>query len=308
MSLLQEIQNAAVDPNIDISFLLRKCKILASRLKNPEFSNWVDQELNGYENTDVLPDYRVARVHSQGHFFGLGGSRLQNADIPLSCIDKEYREYLEKCYCMQPISAYVDLLKTSKGGGNYQEPWPPDLVAHVGKGIYKYMNCLTAWKVLPRTVVVSLVEAVRNRVLNFALEIEAQAPDAGEASLNNPPLPQEQVTHIFHTHIYGNVGNIAQGSQNVTQTSAINITENNIQSLKKYLESLGLTPENIETLEAAIEEDQIENARNEKRLGSRVSAWLGSVVSGIAQGVIPILQNVDANLITEAILKYYGIK
>lgn len=307
MALLREIQDAAVNPDVDISFLLRKCKILASRLKNPEFSNWVDQELNGYKSTDSLPDYRVARVHSKGHFAGPGGSGLRNANIPLTCIDQKYRKYLDKCYCMQPISAYVDLLKSSKGG-NFQEPWPPDLVARVGMNIYEYMNCLTAWKVLPRTVVVALIDAVRNRVLNFVLEIEAQAPDAGEAPLNKPPLPQEQVTHIFHTHIYGNVGNIAQGSQDVTQTATMHIAENNIQSLKTYLESLGMTHENISALEIAIEEDCVEDVKQNKRLGSRVSAWLGSVMSGIAQGIIPILQNVDANLITEAILRYYGIK
>ncbi len=50
MSLLREIQNAAVDETVSLAVLLRKCKILAARLGNIEFKTWVDKELNGYDN------------------------------------------------------------------------------------------------------------------------------------------------------------------------------------------------------------------------------------------------------------------
>jgi len=307
MSLLRDIQQAAVDPSVDVSYLLRKCKILAVRLKNPEFNKWVDQELNGYKDVDSLPDYRVFRVHSKGYFSGPGGSGLKNADIPLSCIEKKFRNQLEKSYCMQPIGAYTDLLKNPKAT-SFQESWPPDLVAHVGQGIYQYLNCLSAWKVIPRGSIVSLVDAVRNRVLSFVLEIETEAPDAGEAPPNVSPLPQDKVSQVFHTHIYGNVGNIAEGSQHVTQAAVISVRQDDLESLKTYLTSLGIPKENVKDLEDAIGEDLESEVKKNKRLGSRVSAWLGSVLSGIAQGLIPVLQTIDANLITQAILMYYGLR
>src|SRR5665213_2227657 len=59
MTLLREIQAAATDPTVDVSTLLRKAKILAARLKNPEFEAWVDNELNGYEDRKAVPLYRV---------------------------------------------------------------------------------------------------------------------------------------------------------------------------------------------------------------------------------------------------------
>ncbi len=55
MSLLRDIQNAAVDKNTDVSTLLRQCKILSARLGNDVFKRWVDSELNGYETKDELP-------------------------------------------------------------------------------------------------------------------------------------------------------------------------------------------------------------------------------------------------------------
>jgi hypothetical protein len=41
MTLLREIQVAATDCKVDISTVLRKAKILAVRLQNPEFESWV---------------------------------------------------------------------------------------------------------------------------------------------------------------------------------------------------------------------------------------------------------------------------
>lgn len=55
MSLLRDIQQAAVDSSIPLSDLLRKCTLLAARLQNDELRSWVARELNGYESADELP-------------------------------------------------------------------------------------------------------------------------------------------------------------------------------------------------------------------------------------------------------------
>lgn len=68
MSLLRDIQDAAINSDIDISTVLRQCKVLAVRLGNDNFKKWVDQELNGYNKIDDLPDYRILTVQSKGHF------------------------------------------------------------------------------------------------------------------------------------------------------------------------------------------------------------------------------------------------
>ena len=81
MSLLREIQNDAVNSNVKVSDLLRKCKILAYRLGNNDFKSWVEFELNGYSKIEILPNYRVLKVNSKGHFSGAFGSGLRNADL-----------------------------------------------------------------------------------------------------------------------------------------------------------------------------------------------------------------------------------
>lgn len=306
MSLLCDIQNDVIDTNIDISAILRKCKVLAVRLGNEPFENWVDQELNGYKNKKILPDYRIVRVNSKGHFSGPFGSGIKNGDIPLICIPKKYRENLSKCYFMEPIGYYINSLKNSKGD-NFEEQWSPDLVAHTGRDIYQGMNCMSAWKLIPNSSIFSLVEAVRNRILNFVLEIGKEAPDAGEDSPRTQKISPERVSQVFNTTIYGNVGNISEASQNVNQTVTINVSKNDLNSLKTYLSSVGIPKNEIKKLEEAIQEDSAEKVNKTRKLGNKVFAWIKSVSSKIKNEAFPVLQGVSASLITQAILKYYGV-
>ncbi len=164
MSLLRDIQDATIDANVDITTVLRKCKLLANRLGHKEFSIWVDQELNGYKTYDLIPDYRIFPVHSKGHFSGPMGSMIKNGDIPLGCIPEKYRDKMKNSYAAQPISAYVSLIKESQQK-DFHEPWPPEIVAFIQDKVYEMMNCMQAWKIIPKNVLVGLVDTVRNKIL-----------------------------------------------------------------------------------------------------------------------------------------------
>jgi hypothetical protein len=47
-SLIEQIQRAALDPNIPVSTLLRQVKLAAAKLQLGETEDWVEKELNGY--------------------------------------------------------------------------------------------------------------------------------------------------------------------------------------------------------------------------------------------------------------------
>ena len=77
MSLLKEIQDAAIDSKSDLSTVLRKSRVLAARLKNEDFTKWVQHELDGYPQVTDIPEYRACKCQSQGHFGGAFGSGLR---------------------------------------------------------------------------------------------------------------------------------------------------------------------------------------------------------------------------------------
>jgi hypothetical protein len=305
MSLLRDIQAAAVDPNTDVATLLRKCKILAVRLGNEKFKKWVDHELNGYNNTEDLPEYRILHTESYGHFSGTFGSGLNNAPIPPSCLPKELRDRVTKSYLTAPISAFASLINT-EDRSNAREQWPADMVAYFGQKIYQGMNCLSAWKVLPYNVLVALVDTIKTRVLNFALEIEGEAPDAGEAPPNAPPLPQEKVSQVFNTYISGNVQNVATGSSHVTQSGDIIVMPGNFDSLRKHLASLGVEEPDITDLDNAIKKDT--KAQGKPALGKRVQSWIGKMVGKAASGAWKVSTSVAGTVLGKALSKYFGLE
>jgi hypothetical protein len=134
------------------------------------------------------------------------------------CVPENIRESLGHSYLTQPIAA-ISSLVANKDTRTLEEPWNPDIVALIGRGIYEHMVCMQAWKVIPASLLVAILDTVRTRVLNFALEIETQNPSAGEAMLDEKPLPPETVQQIFNTYISGDVQNLASGSTNVSQSA-----------------------------------------------------------------------------------------
>ena len=216
MSLLREIQTAAIESETNLASLLRKCKVLAAKLGSAEFGTWVDNELSGYDSDDNLPEYRIFGVHSKGNFAGPFGSSLKNADIPLMTIpEKQLRELVSHTYMRLSVASIERLIENSDRS-SVQEPWHPDLVAFVSTQIYQDMNCMQAWKVIPITNLITILDEIRNRVLSFVLKIEAEDPEAGEAEINSNPVSQEKIQQIFHTHIAG-VQNVSIGSHNFKQ-------------------------------------------------------------------------------------------
>lgn len=223
MSLLREIQNLAScsSKDIDLSSLLRKCKILSARLNHHEFKVWVEKELNGYESDEELPSYRIMKVISKGHFSGAFGSGLRNANIPTYIVDKEYREYIEHAYLTLGIGGLESLISNSPDG-IIRQVWAPELLSIWGEKFYEDMYCIEAWKVIPVATIENILNIVRNKILSFVLEIEAENPEAGDVKMNTNPIEQGKITQIFNTTIHGNVQNVATGSSDFTQNAQLN--------------------------------------------------------------------------------------
>lgn len=302
MSFLRQIQEAAVDKDTDVPMLLRKCKVLATRLKNEPFKRWVDQELNGYKAKDDLPPYRVFTVNSFGYFSGYGGSGYKNAPIPLVSFPEKVRTNLRHSYLLSSVSYYFSLLN---GNHDLQEPWPADLVAHFSSKILEDMNLMAAWKSIPRSAVVAMIDTVRNKILNFVLELEEEIPNAGELQLNSQTIPQEKVTQIFNTYISGNIQNVAAASTNFSQTSQISIIANDLESLTKYLEAQGIGPSDLLALKKAVEKDQ--TAEHRKPFGTKVTQWMAKMLSKAATGTWDVSTDVASSILTEALKQYFNL-
>lgn len=305
MSLLSEIQEAAINTGVDITTLLRKCKVLASRLGNVDFKSWVDYELEGYPSIDILPAYRILKVESYGNFSNIAWKR-NNAIIPPSCIPEEYRDLVTTEYMVRPISYYASLVGDKKGVEPLAVYWPPDLVAYIGNEIYKSMQCSNAWKQVTVGLIVEMIEKVRNNILNFVLKLDEEVPDVGAVTPNSKEISEEKISQIFNITIKGDVENVAAGyGHTITYNTKVTVVENDLESLKKFLADIGVDSEDLDELEESIKSDEV--SQTEYGFGDTVKSWLGKTLIKVGASSSKISTSVAASLITQALLKYSGL-
>jgi hypothetical protein len=304
MSLIHDIQAASIAQESDIPTLLRMCKLLAARISHQEFAEWVDRELNGYPSIKDLPDYRVVRVDSYGSFIG-SFSRADKLQIPVSVLPKELQEQYQNAYMGSSISAYTALLSGEKSG-SVQEQWPVALAVHNASTLTRDMQCVSAWKEIPIGAIVRLMDSVKTRVLGFAIDLEREAPNAGELPIGSqPPLSREKMTQIFNTNIAGNVGNVANASSGFSQSSLVAVEPGNWQSLQARLVELGLTAEDTDGLKVDLERALATGSQEERT--KTAGTWIGRLAGKAAVGAAGVGIEVAATGIAKAIASFFGL-
>lgn len=299
MTLITEIQHAAADPSIDVATLLRKCKILASRLQLQRLDDWLLWESNGYPETAPLPEYRIWNLSFKGHFAGPYGAARNFFPIPHACIPQDVLNEISTFKCRQSIGGIEDAVKQMEG-----EPHVgfPNLSLILGTKIMPGFNCVQAWGEYSKGHLIELVNAVRNRVLDFSLALWKEYPEAGESKAT---LPDESVKmqQIFNQTFYGGTNNLVGNAIN----STVSFSTQQISSidLRKVLETNGVASVDIEQLiQALSDEPKVETVG---RFGPKVSEWIGKMLGKAADGSWNIALGAAGNLLASVIGKWYGI-
>jgi len=298
-TLLQQIEEEAVAADSDLASLLRKCCVLAARLQNGALKNWAVSELNGYSKVKDLPDYRKFSAQSFGNFSGLCGSSMQNAPIPLLNVPEKYREGISRFWFFEGIAELQCLAE--RKGAIYQS-WSADLVALLANRFYKHMNMISAYKTISATVVIKILETVRNRILNFTLELENEFPNIGEKA-GDPILDKAKVDNLVSKLILKDVANVSIGCGQVAQQATVNIETGNWALLEGLLKGFKIANEEIAELKEILEN---EKPKRNAKFGDRLSAWLGGLTAKAAQGIYDISTGTVSGVIAAAICKYYG--
>jgi len=213
------------------------------------------------------------------------------------------KELAEKHYAYDSISVVADLAKSESD--QLKADWPADTLLIIPNVLYPRYTCLRAWQVITRGAFIGIVETVRNRVLSFALEIEATNPDAGEAAPGSVPVAPEKVQQVFNNNFYGHVGNVATGATHFTQEAVLNVEQGDLAALRTRLLEIGISKELVTELQAALEEDKRDVGH--KQIGPRAGAWIGKAMSTASSGVLKISTSAAATVLTKLICNYLGI-
>lgn len=299
MKMLDDIIDGAVDDKISLASLLRKCLVIADKLKNAKLKAWVLGELNGYEE-DGLPEYRTLSVNAVGLVLGPFGKVIKDQPIPAAMLEKEHQHWATTAHMAQPISAYEGLAKSDSDSLVIQ--WPADLVGYYER-VFEGHALNRAHQVIPRASIGGMVDKVRNKLLEFALELRNDIGSSEPTPQNPPPaVVEHHVTNI----IFGGQTNVSGGSisGDVIQGVNQNVIKGDFATLSGALKQIGFTDASLADLKTALDDD----AKEEQKagIGPKVAGWIKSAVAGLANGTLKVSSEVATKVATTAILTFLG--
>jgi AbiTii len=302
-TLLDEIIELATDDKQPLTVLLRKCLVLAHQLKNDRLKAWANQELNGYESADGLPEYRIVGAHAIGDFSGRFQSGLKNWTIPPAVLEEKHRDFARTVYLVQAIGVYEDVARKADNEGAIQFDWPANLTLYYQQRIKfnQPMALNHARQIVAKHSIIELVDTIRNRTLNMALELQSEL---GEQDLKKiTPADKEQVDRTITTIIYGGTNVFAsdqsQVNANISQ-QIINV--GNREELDSVLKRSGLSNEDLAELSEAEKED------GPQKMGTGVMGWIKKTAPKVLAGGVKIGTEVGQKLLTEWLKQYCGIQ
>jgi hypothetical protein len=298
MKLLDEIIDGAVSDTQPIGTVLRKCLVLEQQVKNEKFRIWLNNELDGYDKADELPDYRLINSISRGFFVGYGGSQINDQPLNLFVMPENDRKFVDKVKLGQPVASYEGRPNKS---ADAQQPWPPWLTTRYQEKFMPDLVLNRAWQEVPGSCLVGLVETVRNRVLRFALDIKDQL---GEDQESVTQLPAETVEKSVINNIYGGNIVIAAHAETISQVAHTSIVAGDTSALFKALTNLGVTEEGLKALEHDIEADKQDG---EPSLGQKTMGWLTNIGKYLGKEGVKIGVEVAKKAATKWIMQHYGL-
>lgn len=302
MGLLAEIQNDAVNDTTPVATLLRKVMVLASNLDSGVLEDWVKLEMNGYPVDVEVPEYRRIKMN-----FKVSGANIayKITGMPIATRLVASATGVEDIHifrCRQAIATIVPV------DVNTANPMTVSMnnYSHMlyGKVIEESYDIHNFWGEFSASQVHGIIDAVRNRVLEFVLALKKKYPDAGEVDgmTTKEPAVGSTVNHIFNTTINGNAGVVGNANH-----SSVNFTVNhgNLQDLRHQLTAHGLEAADVAELEVALADEP--KVGEDKKFGPKVAGWLGKMAGKAASGVWGAGLEAGTAILQRALLGYYGL-
>ena len=113
-ALLDTIERAALDPDSDITSVLRQCVAFGSRMNAPALTEWALKELKGYDSGQ-LPPYRVIPAPLLMDCASMAW-RKSDAPVPFGLIDDDL-DVKEEVQYGPPLATAEEAIRNAKARG-----------------------------------------------------------------------------------------------------------------------------------------------------------------------------------------------
>ncbi len=203
-SLVEKFQKDALDSTKSVMDILRTAKVVSAKLGLNDIEDWIAAELNGYPDGESTPDYRhaVGTLQVFNPYRGWITATRGSVEWPFGHSISQIEEFSKK-----------ETMDFSPKEDFQFEGIASTFVQRV---------------VFSGIVFKGMVEAVRDRLLDWSLELEKRGITGENMSFDEQ---EKKAAHnqIFHIqHVTGIVGNVTDSNVNVYDFGSIN------QQLKQW--------------------------------------------------------------------------
>lgn len=300
MGLLAEIQAGAISEETSLSEVLRRCLVLAYRLKNEPLLAWVKAELNGYPDRTKVPEYRVVSVRVKVNSVGIA-HRITGEAVPYEYFPEE----LYKLATTASIGQAVGSLEATKD----QPELHVDPPARVRQWVIEHGNpdvdVTAVYQELPPGSIRGILSKIRNRLLEFVLEIEGTFPDVESGSFEATPMVAAKAGAIFNTTIFGGSPSINVGDSVQVMQIKHAVSAHDFDSLRRYLLDQGLVEHEVNELHEIL--DSGEDPQDVEDEATPTGSWARKAGTLIAKRGGTIAFETAKQLVVKAVLAYAGL-
>ncbi len=295
-SLVLELQDLASVGSSEVTDVLRKALMVATKLNLEDARAWLCRELKGYELDEQVPDYR--RVYSTVRVIG-ASQRLEKLYL-----QPEIAKELERAQVRDAIANLHDLIAHGNASDEKGVQFPFTIPRRVE--LMKVLGLRSEpIRIVNVTQIVGIIEAVRTRILEWALQLEVEGILGEGKTFTREEREKATSSSMVHIVSTGNVQNVVGevSGSTVTQNATLEVREGDRDGLRAFLEASGFGSGDVSELEKAlVEEPQLESGK----FGPKVSAWIGEMTRKAADGTVAIGLAAAGDILARALWAYYG--
>ncbi|UVZ91718.1 abortive phage resistance protein [Enterobacter hormaechei] len=291
-----ELQALARNRNSDIIEVLLTAKMIAVKLGLKDLSEWIEYEIDGYPGDVEVPEYRSGQGIIRYWNPYNGWQNMEFRNVPASVITTVQTFTLgESISSMQEVDSDDGMLRIAI---------PPHLVELILKG--QQIPSEICW-FFSANKLKHIVTTVRNKILNWALELESQGilgmgllftqneKDAAPMTVNN--------TNIFNGAV-NNAGAIGAGnSGSIEQHNPIEAGD--FSSLVLEIKKHGFNDEDLKDLRRIVDESPAPATKGE--IEQCFSGWIGAMTVKALKGGLNIAGVSAPEVLTNALCDYFKI-
>lgn len=286
MKAITALQQLVLDPQSNLTDILRNALLISHKLGLDDFKSWCELELKGYDDIDEsnIPEYRC--VCGSFHVLDVRNGRRQYVgDQAVGQIIRDGAIFFQ------------ETLASDKDFFDFR--FPDDKNAILKKSFNLNSSNYIFYSKVHKISIKKVLEIIRTKVLEFSIELDKK----GILGEDWEFTIEEKNMAINITNFQGILGDVKHS--NVQQTNTLTVQKNDFESLEQYLKNNGVEKDDILDLKNIIDVTPLPQSPNE--YSPNLKAWIAKMVTKSIDGTWQVAVGAAGSLLATGLQQYFGI-